>query len=81
MSGVLTAEGRPENLLRPGVAFLELRAGECKFPLGEKDEPPERFCGAPALEGSPYCPRCGAIAYRRQDKRAVRLAAWVARSG
>jgi len=36
-----------------GVDFDSLRASMCKFPLGGIDDAPERFCGEPAVEGSP----------------------------
>jgi hypothetical protein len=46
-----------------GVSFFDLEPGMCKFPLGALHDPPLRFCGEPAPVGSPYCPRCRAIAY------------------
>ncbi len=70
---------RPTATLGRGVAFLELRAGQCHYPLGGPTDPPLRFCGEAAEPGSTYCPECRGIAYRRQDQRAVRLAAWVDR--
>ncbi len=44
-AAAIVTEGEPDSTLRRGVPFLELRAGQCKFPLGAKDEPPTRFCG------------------------------------
>ncbi len=64
-----------------GVAFLELRPGQCHYPLGGPTDPPLRFCGEATALGFVYCPECREIAYRRQDQRAHRLASWVARSG
>ncbi len=78
---VIDAKAEPATTLRGGVAFLKLRAGQCRYPLGARDEPATRFCGDPALEGSPYCPDCRRIAYQRSDQRAHRLASWVARRG
>jgi hypothetical protein len=54
---------------RQGIAFVDLREGRCKFPLGTINDPPERFCGEPAPIGKVYCERCQAKAYNRQYKR------------
>src|SRR3984893_3266342 len=59
-------------------ANSELLAGDCKIPIGDAPLPGERpglahlFCGEPVERGrfvgrgmpSPYCPACGALAYR-----------------
>lgn len=55
------------------VAFLALRNGQCKYPLGGKFEPASRFCGCDAPIGSPYCMAHRAIAYL--PSRAVHFAA------
>lgn len=45
-----------------GVAFLDLRFGQCRFPLWRTfDRPPLEqlmFCGAPALPGKSWCAAC-----------------------
>ncbi len=81
MSDTATAAAdRPIATLRRGVPFLELRAGQCRYPLGSLTDPPTRFCGDPAEPGSTYCEQCRAIAYRRRsDQRARRVIAWVDR--
>ncbi len=82
MSDTATAAAdRPIATLRRGVPFLELRHGQCHYPLGGPTDPPSRFCGEATEPGAVYCPECRAIAYRRQDQRAHRLASWVARNG
>lgn len=53
----------------PGVDFGSLRQGMCKFPLGGIDDAPDRFCGAGALEGSPYCQDCAKKAYNKPERR------------
>ena len=53
----------------PGVDFDNLRVGMCKFPLGGIDDTPDRFCGEPAIEGSPYCTECAKKAYSRPERR------------
>ncbi len=65
----VTTKGKPNSLPQPGVSFLELREGLCKRPLGDKDEPPTRFCGAPAPPGSPYCQDCKKILYSQIARR------------
>jgi hypothetical protein len=52
-------EAAPE----PGVAFMQLEPGMCRFPLGRLADPPERFCGEPAPAGSSYCCAHRAVAY------------------
>ena len=52
-----------------GVDFDNLRAAMCKFPLGGIDDAPERFCGEPTREGSPYCSECAKRAYTRPERR------------
>ena len=61
-------ERNPEAKALAGVSFTELREGRCKFPLGAIDEPAKRFCGDPAPIGSPYCPQCQKITYRRASR-------------
>ncbi len=65
----VTTKGKPNSLPQPGVSFLELREGLCKRPLGGKDEPPARFCGALTPPDSPYCQDCKKIIYSQAGKR------------
>jgi len=39
---------------RPAT-FPDLAPGQCKWPLGNYDDPPEFFCGAAAAPSVPYC--------------------------
>ena len=43
--------------------LLELRSGQCRFPIGGFREPAHLFCGAPVLPGKPYCLECCQRAY------------------
>ncbi len=54
---------------KPGISFLKLRDGRCRFPLGEAAEPALRFCGAETQPPSPYCSECRRIAYVSSAKR------------
>ena len=38
------------------ILFLNLAPGQCKWPLGNYDDPPEFFCGGAAVVGVSYCP-------------------------
>jgi GcrA cell cycle regulator len=41
---------------RDSLNILQLRDGDCHWPLGEMDDrPPFQYCGKPALFGFPYC--------------------------
>ena len=55
---------KPERRLDRPVR-LSMAPGEgCRFPIGMPKEPGFRFCDAPPMEGSSYCPECHAICYR-----------------
>ncbi len=43
--------------------IFELRAGQCRFPLGGMREPAVFFCGKPAQLPKPYCRECCQRAY------------------
>ncbi len=43
--------------------IFELRAGQCRFPLGGTREPAVFFCGKPAQLPKPYCRECCQRAY------------------
>lgn len=46
-----------------GVAFGDLTAGSCRYPIGAEWGTAQRFCGNPVVAGRPYCARCCRIAY------------------
>ena len=53
--------GLPENLKGDepdgtGVKFINLQAGQCKWPRGTPGNPDFEFCGCKALPDLPYCP-------------------------
>ncbi len=60
----LAEKHKPSTPTRRGVTFLDLRYGQCHFPLGRPTEPPRLFCGAPTQPGFVYCQECRKIAYR-----------------
>jgi GcrA cell cycle regulator len=35
--------------------LLDLQRSDCRWPIGEPRQPDFHFCGAPQLEGRPYC--------------------------
>lgn len=39
------------------VKLVDLKHDSCRWPIGDPKEPQFGFCGAPAMEGKPYCPR------------------------
>lgn len=43
--------------------LLDLRSGDCRWPLGGDYEPAKLFCAAPAIDGHPYCGAHCRIAY------------------
>ncbi len=54
---------------QPGVAFMDLRFNQCRWPLGGPTDPPTRFCRAPTQPGAPYCPECQKIVYAAMARR------------
>jgi GcrA cell cycle regulator len=52
-----------------GVAFFDLRHGQCNFPVGSLNDPPKWFCGEPALIGKPYCEGHCSTAYVKALRR------------
>jgi GcrA cell cycle regulator len=47
-----------------GLRFENLKAGQCRYPLGELYDEPQFWCGAEIERGMPYCsPHC-AMSYR-----------------
>ena len=60
------AEDAPENEREPPRQhpnLLELRSGQCRFPLGGPRQPARFFCGKPAALPKPYCRECRQRAY------------------
>jgi GcrA cell cycle regulator len=49
--------------------IFELRAGQCRFPLGGVREPAVFFCGKPADLPKPYCRECCQRAYTTMKPR------------
>jgi hypothetical protein len=63
---------RPEAQVRPvqgHPTLLELRSGQCRFPIGDRLEPARFFCGSPALTPKPYCRECCQRAYVVSSRR------------
>lgn len=62
------SEAIPVGLTAPRMdrpVRLSMGRGEgCRFPIGMPKEPGFRFCDAPPMEGSSYCPECHAVCYR-----------------
>jgi GcrA cell cycle regulator len=52
-----------------GVELLALGPKACRYPQG--DGVPYRFCGAPQLEGSSYCPYHQCVCYHPLSRRPV----------
>lgn len=48
---------------RKGVPFLDMRPGQCRWPLWRDSTPFEakEICGEPAMPGKSYCPACSSV--------------------
>lgn len=54
------------------VSLHDLRAGMCRFPIGDPKDEGFGFCGAPALDGKSWCARCHSIVFQPARPRAAR---------
>ncbi|MES2729018.1 MAG: GcrA family cell cycle regulator [Pseudomonadota bacterium] len=53
-STILAATPAP-NALKGGIKMVDLRDRHCRWPHGDPRDTDFHFCGAPALQGLPYC--------------------------
>lgn len=65
-----------ENWTPRRLTLLELREGDCKFPLGDPRVGEFAFCGAPTAPGKVYCGHCARTAYETPAQRAVTRRKW-----
>jgi GcrA cell cycle regulator len=63
------------------LTLLELREGDCRFPLGDPRGESFAFCGAPTEVGKPYCAHCAGVAYDTPAQRAEVRRKWRAARG
>lgn len=54
-------------------ALLALNTHDCRWPMGDPQEPGFGFCGARQEPGLPYCPHHAQVAYRPEQPREVEL--------
>jgi hypothetical protein len=53
------------------VTFVELEPHHCRYPFGDPKTKEFRFCGAPRVDGKPYCMRCLEIVSRQKTYEAL----------
>lgn len=61
--------GHPAPLDMRPCSLIELADGQCRWPLGELDEPATLFCGGVALPGLPYCAHHSRRAHQQGEYR------------
>lgn len=54
----------PETVTSTSCGLLALTSETCRWPVGEATGHQQAFCGAPPLDGSPYCPGHTRMSYR-----------------
>lgn len=54
---------KPRILFEDNQAVLNLKQGECKFPLGDVAKKDFAFCSEEVRPGSPYCPSHHKLCY------------------
>lgn len=55
----------------PSVSLLDLKAGECRWPIGDPREADFGFCGHGAIVGLPYCPEHAKAAYQAATRNRI----------
>lgn len=56
---------------RKSVSLMELKANECRWPLGDPREQAFGFCGYRAIPGLPYCPEHAKTAYQAASRNRI----------
>lgn len=56
---------------RQGVPLLDLKAQECRWPLGDPRDKNFGFCGHASVAGFPYCAEHARSAYQAQNRTRV----------
>lgn len=60
-----------EPAVRAAAAGANSRGPQCRWPIGDPDDPTFHFCEATAARGRPYCAGHCEIAYIRKDRSAA----------
>ncbi len=73
-SGVYMSEKQEEKAIPPEqrVKFIDLEAGQCKWPIGDPKHEDFGFCGKKRECGSPYCTEHDERAYQPMGRRKVK---------
>lgn len=61
----------PSQDNRQGVPLTDLKANQCRWPLGDPQDESFGFCGCSALPGLPYCLEHAQIAYQAATRNRI----------
>ena len=61
----------PQQDNRQGIPLTDLKANQCRWPLGDPQDESFGFCGCPALPGLPYCMEHAQIAYQAATRNRI----------
>lgn len=61
----------PSQDNRKTVPLTELKAGQCRWPIGDPQEENFGFCGCEAIAGLPYCVEHAKIAYQAATRNRI----------
>jgi len=56
---------------RQGVPLIDLKASQCRWPLGDPREESFGFCGCKTIAGLPYCAEHAKIAYQAATRNRI----------
>jgi GcrA cell cycle regulator len=55
----------------PAVSLIDLKGGECRWPIGDPREENFGFCGHNAIAGLPYCSEHAKVAYQAATRNRI----------
>jgi len=61
----------PSQDNRQGIPLTELKASECRWPLGDPQEESFGFCGDHSIAGLPYCSEHAKMAYQAATRNRI----------
>ena len=56
---------------RQGIPLTDLKASQCRWPIGDPQEESFGFCGCDALAGLPYCLEHAQVAYQAATRNRI----------
>lgn len=68
---VKTVRKTPAQDNRKGVPLMDVKANECRWPLGDPKDQEFGFCGCRSIPGLPYCGEHAKLAYQAATRNRI----------